>query len=71
MLYPLTIQAIANEQLEETRRRAEHAVRVREARARTRAEGRRARASRASRTTRRFPRLVTLRVAGLATRSPR
>jgi hypothetical protein len=68
MLYPLIIETIAAQHDEEIRRRAERAVRVREARARTRAEARRARENRG---TRRHPRLVTLRVAGLAIRSPR
>jgi hypothetical protein len=64
MLYPLIIQTLANEQLEESRRRAERARRVRQARDENRsaaAPGKR----------RRRLRLVTLRVAGPATRFPR
>jgi hypothetical protein len=64
MLYPLLLQTLANEQLEETRRHAEHLRRVREIRAGNRPPSK-------SRRTLRYPRLVTLRVAGLATRSPR
>ncbi len=64
MLHPMIIQTIAAEQLEETRRRAELGRRIRQARAANRpaTEPRKAR---------RFPRLVTLRVAGPATRLPR
>jgi hypothetical protein len=64
MLYPLIIATLANEQLEETRRRAERARRARQARA----ENRPAVSSGKSR---RHLRLVTLRVAGPATRFPR
>jgi hypothetical protein len=71
MLYPLTIQTIANERVEESHRRAAHARRIREIRAQTRAETPRTRESRASRVTRRLPRLVTPRVAVPATRFPR
>ena len=62
MLYPLIIQALANEQLEESRRRAEHARRARQARDENRA---------ASRKSRRHLRRVTLRVVEPATRFPR
>ncbi len=60
MLYPLIIQTLANEQLEEARRHAERTRRVRQARA----ENRQA-------TPRRHLRLVTFRVAEPATRFPR
>ena len=62
MLYPLIIQTLANEQLEESRRRAERARRARQARDENRA---------ASRKSRRHLRLVTLRDAEPATRFPR
>ena len=64
MLYPLIIQTLANEQLEDSRRRAERARRVRQARTENRA-------ARASAKSRRRLRLVTLRVAAPATRFPR
>ena len=64
MLYPLIIQALANEQLEESRRRAERARRARQARD----ENRSAEASRKSRP---HLRRVTLHVAEPATRFPR
>ena len=62
MLYPLIIQTLANEQLEESRRRAERARRARQARDENRA---------ASRKSRRHLRRVTLHVAEPATRFPR
>ena len=62
MLYPLIIQTLANEQLEESRRRAERARRARQARDENRA---------ASRKSRRHRRRVTLRVVEPATRFPR
>ena len=64
MLYPLIIQTLANEQLEDSRRRAERARRVRQARTENRS-------AEASAKSRRHLRLVTLRVAGPATRFPR
>ncbi len=64
MLYPLIIQTLANEQLEEARRHAERTRRIRQARAENRLEE-------ASRKSRRHRRLVTLRVAEPATRFPR
>ena len=64
MLYPLIIATLANEQLEEARRRGERTRRIRQARE----ANRRAVASRKSR---RHLRLVTLRVAEPATRFPR
>jgi hypothetical protein len=68
MLYPLVIETIAADRVAEARHRAAHARLVREVRARTRAELRRARADHESR---RYPWPVTLRAAGPATRSPR
>jgi len=64
MLYPLIIQSLANEQLEESRRRAERARRVRQARDENRSAA-------ASRKSRRHLRRVTLRVVEPATRFPR
>ena len=63
MLYPLIIQTLATEQLEESRRHAEKIRRIRQARAENRA------ARQAPKT--RHLRLVTLRVAEPATRIPR
>jgi hypothetical protein len=68
MQYPPIIQTIAAERVEEAHRHAERVRRVREIREQTRPQGGPARAGRA---TRRFPRLVTLRVAVPATRFPR
>jgi len=64
MLYPLIIQTLASEQLEETRRHAERVRRIRQARAENRPAAQPGH-------TRRRPRLVMLRVAGPATRIPR
>jgi hypothetical protein len=64
MLYPLIISTLANEELEETRRRAERARRLRQARDENRP------AAAAGKSRRRL-RLVTLRVAEPATRFPR
>jgi hypothetical protein len=64
MLYPLIIQTLANEQLEESRRHAERVRRIRQARAENRPAPE-------PRTTRRHLRLVTLRAAEPATRIPR
>ena len=64
MLYPLIIQTLANEQLEESRRHAERVRRIRQARAENRP------ASQAPKA-RRHLRLVTLRAAEPATRIPR
>ena len=64
MLYPLIIQTLANEQLEESRRHAEKVRRVRQARAENQA-------ARQAPKARRHLRLVTPRVAEPATRIPR
>ena len=64
MLYPLIIQTLANEQLEETRRHAEHVRRIRQAWAENGPAPRAVAARKA-------PRLFMLRVAGPATRFPR
>ena len=64
MLYPLIIQTLANEQLEESRRRAERARRARQAREENRPAA-------ASGKRRRHLRRVTLRVVEPATRFPR
>jgi hypothetical protein len=64
MLHPMIIQSIATDQLEESRRRADLGRRIRQARAASRPAER-------PRKARRYPRLVTLRVAGLAIRLPR
>ncbi len=64
MLYPLLIQTLASEELEQTRRRAERARRIRQARAENRP-------AEASRKARRHLRLVTLRAAEPAIRFPR
>jgi hypothetical protein len=61
MLYPLLIQTLANEELEEARRRAERARRIRQARAE----------NRPARPRRRHLRLVTPPVGEPATRFPR
>jgi hypothetical protein len=64
MLYPMIIQTLASEQLEESRRHAERVRRIRRARAENHPVPE-------PRTGRRHLRLVTLRVAGPATRIPR
>ena len=64
MLYPLIIQTLANEQLEESRRHAERVRRIRQARAENRS-------ARQAPKARRHLRLVTPPVAEPATRLPR
>jgi hypothetical protein len=64
MLHPLIIQTLASEQLEESRRHAEHVRRIRQARAENHP-------ARRVPKTRRHLRLVTPRVAEPATRIPR
>jgi hypothetical protein len=64
MLHPMIIQSIAADQLEESRRRADLGRRIRQARAASRP-------AKQPRKARRHLRLVTLPVAGPATRLPR
>jgi len=64
MLYPLIIQTLANEQLEDSRRYAERVRRIRQARAENRP-------ARKAPKARRHLRRVTLRVVEPATRFPR
>lgn len=67
MLYPLMIQSLAADQIEQARRDAVRTRLIRQARARAR----HAPADRGARRARRSPLLVTLRAAGPATRLPR